>query len=363
VAVPAVPRIHVLGSDRPRPPSERTLYVDGSAGSGFRDSVDLELSHWVPTRTPARWAADTSTEICMRFLEDPPPDAAAYDVAINNHVDVDGILSLFTLAHPDVALPHRDVVVGAAEMADLAAGVDRAAFVLAQELTLAMGGFGGAGRDPLDTYEAVFAVALDVLAGSRPETASVTDGWELLETQADLLGSVVAVDVVAPRLVAYRLPEPGDDAERGTMLAVPPFNAVVDGSVWLWPHVRNRDHGQAAHLVSVPLGDGWAHDLWLPGYVWAHTPDRWRPAVLEGTGSSNTWRIRSAALTEAVRGLQGDERGAGTWVLADEVDPFAAVPGRAFPVILSVLDDGSRPVPSAQTPDEVAERLAPAFED
>lgn len=362
MAVTAVPRIFVLGSERPRPASERTLYVDGSAGSGWRDDVDLELSHWVPTRTPARWAADTSTEICMRFLEDPPADAATYDVAINNHVDVDGILSLFTLAHPDVALAHRDVVVGAAEMSDLAAGVDRPAFVLAQELTLAMGGFGGLGRDPLDTYEAAFTVALDVLAGTRPETPSVTAGWDLLEEQAARLGTEVAVGEVTARLVAYRLPTLSGD-ERDAALAVAPFNAVIDDSVWLWPHVRNRVHGQTAHLVSVPLDDGWAHDLWLPGYVWAHTPDRWRPAVLEDMGSSNTWKIRSDALTAAVADLQADERSPGTWVLADEVDPFAAVPGRAFPVILSFLDDGSRPTPSSHPPDHVADRLAAAFGD
>lgn len=363
MAATAVPRIHVLGSDRPRPASERTLYVDGSAGSGYRPDADLELSHWVPTMTPERWAADTSTEICMRFLEDPPAAAAAYDAAVNNHVDVDGILSLFTLAHPDIALAHRDVVVGAASMADLSAGVDRPAFVLAQELTLAMGGFGGPGRDPLDTYEAAFTVALDVLAGTRPETPSVAEAWEVLEAQAARLGDVVAVTEVTPRLVAYRLPAPAGEAEREAALRVPPFNAVVDDSVGLWPHVRNRAHGQAAHLVSVPLDGGWAHDLWLPGYVWAHTPDRWRPSVLEGTGSSNTWRVRSAALDAAVVGLRADERGPGSWVLADEIDPFAAVPGRAFPVILSVLDDGSRPAASSLAPDVVAARLAAAFDE
>ncbi len=364
MAALAVPRFHVLGSSEPPPDSARTVFVDGSAGPGFRPGVDLELSHWVPTRTPERWAADTSTEICTRFLEDPPDDADGYDLAVNNHVDVDGILSVFALVHPDVALAHRDVVVGAAEVGDLAAWADWPSFRLAQELTLAMGGFGAAGRDPLDTYAEAFALALAVLADDHPAPASVVAGWELLATQADGIDDgVVAVAEVGSRLVSFVLPEPADDeVAREAALRVPPFNAVVDGSVTLWPHARARRHGQAAHLVSVPLAGGWAHDLWLPGYVWAHTPDRWRPPVLHGTGSSNTWRIASPLLDDAAAGLAADETAPGTWVLATEVDPFAAVPGRSFPVILSFLDDGSRPAPSALPPADVASRLAPAFE-
>lgn len=360
VAATAVPRFHVLGSERPAPPSERTLFVDGSAGSGFRSDADLELSHWVPTRTPERWAADTSTEICIRFLEDPPADADGYDLAVNNHVDVDGILSVFALVHPEEALAHRDVVVGAAEMADLSAGVGRAAFVLAQELTLAMGGFGAPGRDPVDAYADAFELALAVLEGAHPETPSVAAGWDVLERQADGLGSAVAVERAAPKLVRYGI----DDVaglDREAALRVPPFNALVDASVGLWPHVRNRDHGQDAHLVSVRSDDGWTHDLWLPGYVWAHTPDRWRPEVVHGTGTSNTWRIGSPALDEAVAALRADEGRPGTWVLATEVDPFAAVEGRGFPVVLSFLDDDDRPTGSSLAPFAVAARLAPAF--
>lgn len=359
----AVPRFHVRGSSTPAPPSERTLYVDGSAGAGFRPDADLELSHWVPTRTPARWAADTSTEICVRFMEDPPADAAGYDLAVNNHVDVDGILSVFALVHPETALAHRATVVGAAEVGDLSAGSDWPSFRLAQELTLAMGGFGAPGADPLVTYAAAFDVALAVLADAHPAPASVVAAWEGVEAQvARLDDGTVAVEEVGPRLVSFVLPAPADEAGLDAALRVPPFNAVVDGSCALWPHARARRHGQAVHLVSVPLDGGWTHDLWLPGYVWAHTPDRWRPPVLEGTGSSNTWRIRPEPLGAIVAGLQADEPRPGTWVLAAEIDPFAAVPGRSFPVILSFLDAvGGRPTASGLPPAEVAARLAPAL--
>ena len=57
--------VHLEGSRRPRPRSARTIYCDGSHDAAFRPAVDLELSHWVPNLTPARYKADTSTEICM----------------------------------------------------------------------------------------------------------------------------------------------------------------------------------------------------------------------------------------------------------------------------------------------------------
>ena len=48
--------LYVLGSRRPQPMSKRTIFADGSADETFRDDVDLELSHWLPNRTPQRAA-------------------------------------------------------------------------------------------------------------------------------------------------------------------------------------------------------------------------------------------------------------------------------------------------------------------
>jgi hypothetical protein len=328
----------------------------------FRPGVDLELSHWVPTSTPARWAADTSTEICLRFLADPPDDADGYGLAVNNHVDVDGILSVFCLAHPDVALAHRDVIVGAAEMGDLSAGVGWPPFRLAQELTLLVGGLGGGGRDPLAVYAEAFARIPGILAEDHPAPDEVRRGWDILEAQAGVLaeGDLVDVSPVGRRFVLYSQVEAHGVGD--AQLRIAPFNALIDDSVWLWPHVRNRAHAEAFHLRSV-AGAGWTHDLWLPGYVWAHTPERWRPPLLEGTGDSNVWRIRSDALVDAVAGLRADERRRGTWALADEVTPFDSLPGRSFPVVLSFVDADGAPRPSSLSPDEVAARLAPVLAD
>lgn len=355
---------HVLGSAVPMPVAERVVYVDGSAPpSSFRPGVDLELSHWVPTTTPARWAADTSTETALRFLADPPDDADEYGLVVNNHVDVDGILSVFVLAHPDVALAHRDVLVGAAESGDLSAWAEWPAFRLAQELTVLMGGFGGAGRDPLDVYREAFTLVPAILADAHPAPDVVQRGWEILQAEVGAMGrgGLVEVEDVGPRLALFVQVEVSDRRSWEAQLRVPGFNPLIDDSVWLWPHVRNRTHPEALHLVATSAG-GCAYDLWLPGYVWAHTPDRWRPPLIEGPTSANTWRVRTELLADALEGLRSAERRRRCrWAVADEVDPFSALPGRGFPVVLASVDDAGRPRTSSLPPDEAVAHLAPAL--
>lgn len=66
---------HIDDGLRPRPATHRTIYADGAADDGYRPGVDLELSHWQPNRTPAAFRADTSTEICVRWLRAGPGPA------------------------------------------------------------------------------------------------------------------------------------------------------------------------------------------------------------------------------------------------------------------------------------------------
>jgi hypothetical protein len=359
MAVPAIDRFHVSGQSTDLPAMERIVYADGSADGNFRASKDLELSHWVPNRTPERWAADTSTEICLRFASDPPEER--YDLAINNHVDVDGMLSVFALVESPLALAHRDTVVGAAEMGDFAAGVDRRAFRLAQELTLLMVEARDAGWEPRQTYEVAFKVVSSVLAGRHAEAPSVTSGWKQIERGHErIAGGEVRVEQVEDHLVSYVLPSlEAPELERA--LQVPPFNALVDDSVWLWPHTRNRDHGESVQLVSIPTTHGYFHDCWLPGYIWADTPRRWRVPGLRSTGSSNVWRIDHAPLSRAVEALQRSEENVGRWILADELTPFRALLGRGFPVVTSFCDDRGRPAISALPPHAVATKLESVF--
>lgn len=352
-------RWHVEGSSSSRPSAQRVIYADGSAGPDFQPGVDLELSHWVPTTTPDRWLADSSTETCLRFVVDPPDDR--YDLVVNNHLDVDGILALFSLVRSPLALAHREVVIAAAEMGDFAAGVDRAAFRLAQELTLLIEHARSSGADPGQTYASAFELAESVLDGTTPEPEAVSRGWKQLALDHDRIAdATVQVEVLADHLVAYVLPRlVGADLE--SALRVPPHNSLVDESVWLWPHSRNRDHGQAMHLVSVRASDGFFHDLWLPGYVWASTPNRWRAPGLRSTGTSNVWTVDHPQLSATVDQLGRKERNPGSWVLATELTPFQSLPGRNFPVVLSFMDGHGHPAVSSIAPGVVAKVLLPAY--
>jgi hypothetical protein len=354
-----VDRIHLLGEDDARPPATRTIYADGSADADFRAGVDLELSHWVPSTTPARWEADTSTEICLRFVADPPADH--FELAVNNHADVDGVLSLFVLTHGDLALAHRDAIVGAAEMGDFWAAASRPAFRLFQEVVLTIGRASARGWALVDLYAAAFDVAVGVLTDRHPEPESVAAGWRVLEEgHARIDSGDVAVETVGERLVSYRLPRL-DDADRARALLVAPFNVPIDDAVWLWPQTRNRDHGQQAQVVSVAAAEGWFHDLWLPGYSWARTPDRWPVPGLVSTGDSNLWVVDHPPLDDAAAALQDLEGGAGRWRVADRLTPFTCLAGRGFPVVAAFVDETGAPAASSLDPDTVASAFAPAF--
>lgn len=96
------------------------------------------FSHWPGHRTPPELRDDLSTGILLRLAALPPQQRATYlaghDVVTNNHVDTDGILSVFTLLHPDAALQHRDLLLAAARCGDFQTFTSDAA--LAIELTL-----------------------------------------------------------------------------------------------------------------------------------------------------------------------------------------------------------------------------------
>lgn len=109
-------RFYITDSKVQRPLSTCTIYVDGTGGEDFREGVDIELSHWMPNRTLDQYKAGTSTEICFKFLED--KNAAPYDLVVNNHLDMDGLLSVFVLAYPSEAMRYRDILCDTSKTGD-----------------------------------------------------------------------------------------------------------------------------------------------------------------------------------------------------------------------------------------------------
>jgi len=118
------PRRRRVGSLRARPfvhvpygqaaPSNvKTIACDGRV-----PGATLDLSHWTGNETPADLYADTSTDIALNLARSSA--YAEFDEAtvVNNHFDVDGVLSAWAATRPEQALPHFQLLVDAAACGD-----------------------------------------------------------------------------------------------------------------------------------------------------------------------------------------------------------------------------------------------------
>lgn len=296
---------YIEGSRRPRPVSARTTFCDGSADHAYRDGADLELSHWLPNRPPKRLKADSSTQICLNFAA-AGQDLDAYDLALNNHVDIDGVLSILAVVEPELALAHRATLVQAAESGDFLDWADGPAMALCEALKLLQRRMAGA--DPCDTYADCFECVRSMLGGAVP--AEVEPGLAALRASTEAIehGSVVR-EVLGERLVHYLLPAVWADQDLWRCLHVPSFSEPLSARAALWPQACARLDAQCVQLISVPHAGAWYHDLWLPGYVWADTVDRWRPTGLVHAGAEIGHRLEQAGLRPAGCGAGAAARG------------------------------------------------------
>jgi hypothetical protein len=346
---------HIQGSESPRPAARAVIYCDGGMDDLFRPGVDLQLSHWIPNQTPDRFKADTSTEICLNFVAS---GDQGFDLVVNNHADVDGVLAVFTLVTGPWALAHRRTLTQAAAMGDFWAWGDPPAQTLFQTLTVLIRKLQSEKADSSALYRRCFDHVFAVLSGQwafhvEPGLAALSDSVALVERED------VARKVLGDRFAHYVIPRrlAGSDLPRA--LRVPGFNAPLSSECLLWPQARARFDRERVHLVSVEAEGGWYHDLWYPGYVWADTPRSWRPAGMNAEGDSNAHILDHPALANAVDGLARLERASGRWMLARRLTPFSSLEGRGFPVVLSFLADDA-PAASSLAPELVAERLAEA---
>lgn len=341
------------------PPADQpVVYCDGTAGPAFRPGIDVELSHWVPNRTPRRYKADTSTEIAFRFLDDSGPLQRL--IAVNNHVDVDGLLSMYVVTHPDTAQAHRRTLIEAAEIGDFWGWGERPAQVLFQGLTL-MTADAPAHDEIPETYARCFSRIPSLLQGTDPLLTGIEPGLAALNRSVELIESGrVKRHVYHHRFTTYLLPADVCAGEPQRASAVPSFNEALSDRCLLWPQARNRLDGQKVQLVACESEHGWHFDLWYPGYMWADFVDRWRAPGYETVGGMSDYRLDHPPLTRAIADLRNREPGPAAWELATLLSPFEESTGRPFPVVATVSMDG-RPAASALSPREVGETLAAAF--
>ncbi len=340
-----------------RPAAQSIVFCDGSADDSFREGVDLELSHWVPNRTPPQLKADTSTEICMQAVE--CGAVAGFELAVNNHVDVDGVLSVFTLLEPALALRHRQIIVQAAEIGDFYAWGDVVAQKLFQSLALTMGRMRQQGRSIRAIYEQCFErvrLALQDSVGEEclPGIESVARGDQLVSD-----GTIGRL-LLHERFVHYAIPLVTCEQAIARSLRAPAFCQPFSGQSLLSPHVRARRDEQRLQLVSVETASGWFYDLFYPGYAWADVVARWRPPGLRFTLDSNGSLLDHEPLRDSVNRLRELETSGGDWRLVSELKIFSSDIGRPFPIVLSHMR-ADAPAASELPPRIVAPLLAEAF--
>ncbi|MBI4243959.1 MAG: hypothetical protein HY606_07710 [Planctomycetes bacterium] len=355
--------IYIVGSKLPRPRSEKTIYIDGAAGSAFREGVDIELSHWVPNRTPLQYKADTSTEIVINFAADPLP--GDWDLSVNNHLDVDGILSVFLAVHPEFALKNRLVIVQAAEMGDFDSWGELPSQILFQGLTLYMKKLQSENVDLLDIYSMCFKRVIELVNGVYNSDLEITQGIKALDLAVKKIESgEIKRREYSRRFVGFLFSSKlaGGIIEKALM--IPEFNALLTDRVILPPQVRNRLDKDKVQLVSVENGGLYYHDLFYPGYMWADTPNSWRAPGFR-SGSLNGYTFDFQPLKEIVNKLQGlEEDNKGKWIIASTIDPFGGSPGvegRSFPVVLSFMSQDNKPAQSSIHPEQLSQLLAPLF--
>ena len=173
------------------------VVVDGSAQAG----TVLTLSHWPGALTPEVLRADLSAEIAFNYLDHPELHADAAYVT-NNHFDQDGLVAVFALTEPELALARRDRLVDIARAGDFRRfhhrDAARAAIASAQLGAAADG-------DPYDTVLPLLAALADNV-GEFEEYWRAEDAHITATETAIATGDISIVEDADIDLATVRVP-------------------------------------------------------------------------------------------------------------------------------------------------------------
>jgi hypothetical protein len=347
-----IERFEILGSNSARPEAERIIFCDGTDGRLFQAETDLELSHWRPNRTPIEYRAGTSTETCFRWLDN--PRSGEWSIAVNNHLDVDGIMSVYVLMHSDHALKHRQTIVGAAEMGDFWGCGEPLAQRVFQGVTQLL----TSGGDEKQIYLEAFRRIPGLIDGTDPEVSQIEASLTPLRNGIELVRSgQIARTEIGSRLAHYIVPltVASDDDARATY--VPDFNEAISEKGVFWPQVRAYWDKQRVCLVSTERMTGWFHDLWFPGYHWADTEGLWRVPHFTFHDGMRSYSLNDSRLIAAFEALQRQESANGYWGLGGTRLLFGVELQSRFPLVGRFVDKRGNAAVSSLPPEHVAKTL------
>ncbi|HWB13702.1 MAG TPA: DUF6687 family protein [Pirellulales bacterium] len=344
-----IDRFEIVSKGSGRPGDGPIIFCDGTGGSLFRPATDLELSHWRPNTTPQQYRAGTSTEICFLFLDNPLPDH--WTAAVNNHVDVDGILSVYVLLHSEHAQIHRRAIIEAAEMGDFWGWGEPPAQRAFQGVTRLM----NSSDDGREVYEEAFRRIPALIDGTDAEVGDLDRSLVPLRRGVELVEQgAITRRLIDDRLAHYVVPlnVAGDDDDRAAY--GPEFNEAISDSAVLWPHVRAKFDRERICVVSVERRSGWFHDVWFPGYLWADTVGLWKVPGLTYHDGMASYDLDNHHMAAAFEDLQRREPAAGFWALGGTDLPFANELQDRFPLAGRFLDEQGNAAVSRLLPEEVA---------
>jgi Family of unknown function (DUF6687) len=353
-------RFLILSFGDPPPAAEKVIFCDGSGGRHFREGTDLELSHWRPNRTPRLFRADTSTEICFRFLDSPLP--GDWTVAVNNHLDVDGILSVYVLVHSRTALARRREIVEAAVMGDFWGWGSPPAQRLFQGLTKLMNTRSASGVPTQAIYDEAFGRIVGLIDGTDSDSAAIDASLAPLHQNVQWVDQGrIRRSPIGERFSHYVVPSSVVAGDMERALRVPEFNEVISPAILFWPQARTKFDAERMCLVSIESPEGWFHDLWFPGYLWADTENRWRLTGMQHRNGMEAYDLTNSRMLAAVNDLQQQETATGSWVAGNEGSRFYDLLQGAFPLAVRFVDSEGQPAPSSLSPERVAAGLSAAF--
>jgi hypothetical protein len=179
------------------------VIVDGAPNA----HTVLTLSHWPHSGTPPELADDLSAQIVFRYLDRPDLRAGA-DIVSNNHIDEDGLVSVWAMVNPEEAQRRRDLLIDVAAAGDFGTYRDRRA----ARIAFAISAYAEPDQSPigaelatLDYPDLVAALFAELL----PQLGAICDGidtrrplWEaedaiLTESEAGLASGAVTIEEVS----------------------------------------------------------------------------------------------------------------------------------------------------------------------